>query len=142
MYKATVTYEDFDGNAHTENLYFNLTKTEIAKMQLDFPGGLEQMITNIQESGDNKRAMEFFDMLITKSYGERTGDGIAKRFIKSPEVVAAFKETAAYDEYLWTLISDGGNEAVKFFTGITESSVRQAEATAKKQNKPALSVVN
>lgn len=44
MYKKTITYTDYDGNERTEDFYFNLTKAEIAEMELSAEGGFDKLI--------------------------------------------------------------------------------------------------
>ena len=55
MLKKTVNYVDFDGNNQVEDLYFNLTKTELIEMAMDFPDGVSDSVgTNPDEIDENK----------------------------------------------------------------------------------------
>ena len=40
MLTKKITYEDFDGNSITEEFQFNLTKSELMKMELAEEGGM------------------------------------------------------------------------------------------------------
>ena len=40
MISKTVTFEDYEGTEHTQTFYFNMTKDEVVRWQLDPDGGL------------------------------------------------------------------------------------------------------
>ena len=117
MYKTSVTFENFEGEKVTKDLYFNLTKAEIMKLQLSYKDGfdkyVEEIIHPISGEPDPQKIMDLFEMLILKSYGVRTDDG----FIKTPEKAQAFVTTEAYSELFMKLISDEKFQ-IDFFTGI------------------------
>lgn len=115
MYKKTITYEDFDGNKRTEELYFNLTEAEMVQMISEPEGGLENYIRKISQAQNAGQQIELFRNLLEKSYGEKSGDG--RRFIKTPEVLAAFTQTQAYSDMFMELGSDP-NAAVEFLMGV------------------------
>ena len=50
MQRVTVTYEDFDGNQVQEELFFNLSKAELIRMELNNPIPLSVMASRIQEN--------------------------------------------------------------------------------------------
>lgn len=104
MLKKTITYEDFEGNTKTRDFYFNLTKTEIIKMETSEVGGLTKLLGKIIQEEDQPKIMEYFDRFISMSYGEKSADG--QRFIKSPELSAAFFQCPAYDVLFLELMSD------------------------------------
>lgn len=117
MYKTSVTFENFEGEKVTKDLYFNLTKAEIMKLQLSYKDGfnkyVDEIIHPINGEPDPQKIMDLFEMLILKSYGVRTDDG----FIKTPEKAQAFVTTEAYSELFMKLISDEKFQ-IDFFTGI------------------------
>ena len=39
MIKKTISYEDFDGNTRTQDYWFHLSEREIARLELETPGG-------------------------------------------------------------------------------------------------------
>ena len=67
MLKKTITYVDFDGNKRTEDFYFNLTKAEVAEMEMTTEGGLVKKLEKIVAAQDSKRIIEEFKDLILKS---------------------------------------------------------------------------
>lgn len=104
MIKKTITYVDFDGNKRTEGFYFNLTKTELTKMQNSELGGLTKLLEKIIQEDNNVKIVEFFDKFLELSYGVKSLDG--KQFIKNKEVWEAFFYSAAYDVLFQELFAD------------------------------------
>ncbi len=132
MLKRTITYEDFNGNQRTEDLYFNLTKAELMEMELSADGGLEATINKIISAQNGKEIMELFKEIVLKAYGEKSLDG--KTFDKSPEVKNRFLNSQAYSDIFMELATDA-DKATEFFNGIIPKDLA---AEVKKQNiKPA-----
>jgi hypothetical protein len=124
--KQTIAYEDFDGEKQSEDFYFNLTKAELIDMMM--LSGYEDYgayLTGLVKSNDRARVYTIFKDIILKSYGVRI-DG--KRFKKTPELAEEFTTTAAYDELMSRLFTDG-DFALQFLLGILPQEV-QAEAAA------------
>jgi len=116
MLKKTIKYTDYDGNEREETFYFNLSKAEVAELELSVEGGLVKQIEKIVEEQDGRRIIEMFKDIILKSYGEKSPDG--KRFVKSKELREAFSQTEAYSELFMELATDA-NAAAAFVNGIT-----------------------
>lgn len=123
MLKKVIKYTDFDGNEQEEAFYFNLTKAELAEMELSTSGGMEKLIETIINTKDQPKIVSLFKEIILKSYGEKTPDG--KGFTKIRNGVPlseAFSQTAAYSELFMELATDA--EAAKnFVNGITPNNV-------------------
>lgn len=115
MLKKTITYTDYDGNKRTEDFYFNLSKAEVAEMEMSTEGGLTKTLEKIVAEQDGKRIIEMFKDLILKAYGEKSLDG--KRFIKSKELSEAFSQTEAYSELFMELAMNAEASAA-FVNGI------------------------
>lgn len=115
MLKKTITYIDYDGNRREEDFWFNLTKAEVAKMEFGTAGGIQKMIETLVQEQDTKRIIEIFDELICCSYGKKSPDG--KRFIKTPELLEAFKQTEAYSDLFVELLGNP-DKAAAFFAEI------------------------
>ena len=129
MLKKTITYVDYDGNERTEDFYFNLSKAEIAEMELSTAGGLDKMINRIIAEQDGKRIIELFKNLVLKAYGKKSDDG--KRFIKSKELAEEFSQTEAYSDLFMELATDA-EAAAAFVNGIvpTIPEVNKKETVA------------
>lgn len=131
MLKKTIVYTDFDGTERTEDHYFNLTKTEIMKMELGTVGGLTEMIKRIVAAQDTPALVEIFEKLILSAYGVKSPDG--KRFEKSEELSKAFSQTGAYDNLFMELATDA-DAAAKFINGIVPADVAAEAAKQANQN--------
>ena len=115
MITKTITYTDYDGVERTENFMFNLTKAELAELNLTTEGGLQAAIQKIIDSKDVPEITKWFKRIITMAYGEKSADG--RRFVKSEELTNEFLQTEAYSELFVKLITDE-NAAAAFVNGI------------------------
>lgn len=115
MHKEIITYEDLNGVQRTEEFYFDLSKTEIVKMQSSIKGGYDAQLKSIAASSDGALIMEFFESFIKNSYGVKSDDG--RRFMKSDEISRSFLETPAYEVLFEKLVTDS-NAASEFVNGV------------------------
>lgn len=136
MLKKTITYTDYDGMERTEDFWFNLSKTELTKLDAELPGGVLGVLRKIIDKKDRKALVDFIETLILRSYGEKTLDG--KRFVKTPEMAEEFMQTPAYDELFMSILSDTDSQT-NFINGvIPQSMAKEIEQTDKKQVENAL----
>ena len=122
MLKKTIKYQDFNGNEIEDDFYFNLTQSELIKLQTSVPGGLEQMLRNIINTKDGNKIMEMFAKILRVSYGEKSPDG--KRFVKNDEIFEAFEQTLAYDKLYMELVTDA-DKAAAFIKAILPSELQE-----------------
>jgi len=123
MLKKTIKYRDFNDNELEEDFYFNLTQSELMKLQTSVPGGLEQMLRTIINTKDGNAIMDMFAKILHIAYGQKSPDG--RRFIKSEEISEAFEQTLAYDQLYMELVTDA-DKAAAFIKGILPSEVQEA----------------
>lgn len=123
MLKKTVSYVDFNGVECTEDLYFNLTQTELMKMESEIPGGLHAQLENAVNTSDPHKMFKFYEMIINRAYGEKSPDG--KRFVKSDEISNNFMHSAVYDNFYMELLTKDG-EMEKFIKGILPANLQKA----------------
>ena len=136
MLKKTITYTDYDGMERTEDFWFNLSKTELTKLDAELPGGVLGVLRKIIDKKDRKALVDFIETLILRSYGEKTLDG--KRFAKTPDMAEEFMQTPAYDELFMSILSDTDSQT-SFINGvIPQSMAKDIEQTDKKQVENAL----
>jgi len=134
MLKKTIKYTDFNDEEQERDFYFNLTKAELVRMDMNATTGdgdsLAKKIERIIASNNGKEIMQEFEGLILSSYGERTPDG---RFEKSPEISSRFASTAAYSELFMELVTDA-NAGAAFINGLVPKDLadelRKSEGTA------------
>lgn len=122
MLKKTVTYVDYNGVERTEDFYFNLTKAEVAEMEMSVEGGFSKMLEEIIASKDNVRIVSLFKQMVLKAYGEKSADG--RRFVKSEEISKAFSETEAYSEIFMELALNS-DQAAAFVNGIMPANLNK-----------------
>ena len=135
MLKETITYVDFDGNERTEDYYFNLTKTELLRMEMNKNGSLTGLLTKITKANDMPDIFEAMENLIFKAYGEKSVDG--RHFNKSDEISTKFSQSMAYDRLFDKLTTDA-NYAYTFLMGILPAEL--AEQASKDPKVMALAV--
>lgn len=128
MQKLTVTYENFDGDNVTEDLYFHLNIKELQEME-NWDPSLTERIAKLTKTEDGKDAFNLMRDIIEVAYGERASDG--KRFLKSPEIRNMFTEGLAYDEVIIQFL-DGTTDLGKFIEGLLPKKVFEL---AKKNSK-------
>src|SRR5680860_1088763 len=104
MLKRTITYTDFNGVERSDDFYFNLSKAEMATLQLTTSGGYDTYIAEIVNSNDGKRIVEAFKSIIEGAYGVKSDDG--RRFLKSKELFADFEASEAYSQLFMELVTD------------------------------------
>ena len=124
MLKKTIKYVDYDGNEREEDFYFNLSKAEIAEMEMSTNGGLDKMIKRIIAEQDNKRIIELFKDLVLRAYGKKSDDG--RRFIKNQDLRDDFSQTEAYSE-LFMELATNADAAAAFVNGIVPELPKQED---------------
>lgn len=135
MLKKTIKFQSFDGEPLEEEFYFNLSKAEIAEMELVQKDGLAKYLEKIIKEEDREKLIVLFKDLITKSVGRKSADG--RQFTKNPEITAEFVSTDAYSE-LFVELATNAESASEFVNGIVPASMQEAIAAAQKDGTSAL----
>lgn len=130
MLNKIVKYEDYNGVERSEELWFNLNKTELLKIAMDLPDGTlpedpanadnNLLAAQLFEKLGNKGILEFMETLILKAYGVKSEDG--RRFIKTPEMAVEFSQTPAFDAIMMEFMTDQ-DAAAKFVNGVIPANV-------------------
>lgn len=124
MLKKTLKYTDFDGKEVTEDFYFNLTRAEVAEMEVNastldsdgkIVGGMEAMLNDVVASGSGQRIIEVFKEIIRKSIGRKSDDG--KYFFKDTYIWKDFEASSAYSDFFVELLTDP-DAAADFIRGV------------------------
>lgn len=114
MHKQTITYTDFDNNEVTEDLWFNISKSEIMEnigewvaWKDEFEAFLKTFEGRDPEGivppEDVAKMIALIKEFMRRAYGERPD---ARRFVKGEDVWEGFTQTAAYDHFLLSLFQD------------------------------------
>lgn len=122
MVTETITYTDFKGVERKETHYFNLSETELTKLNLSKSGGLEEYLTRMAEKLDGPAMAGFYEFLIDASYGVMSEDG--RKLVKNKEVLDDFKFSGAYDVFYMTLLENGATKGIEFFTNVVPEKFR------------------
>lgn len=122
MIKKTITYKNLDGDEFSEDFYFNLSKAELAEMQLSKTGGMEEWLQRIVAAGDGATIISTFKELLRASVGTRSADG--KSFIKTPEYADWFLGTDAYSALFMELVTDM-DASTQFIAGIVPKDLAE-----------------
>ena len=122
MRKETITYEDFNGVERTETHYFNISKSEVADMEMSAAGGYSEMLKNLVQAEDRPALSKIFREFILKAYGIKGADG--KRFEKSEEISEAFSQTGAFDVLYIKLLSDT-KFAIEFVNSVFPADIQK-----------------
>lgn len=141
MLRKVITYTDFDGKEQQTVAYFNLNKTECVDMNLEYEadggliGHLKQLVLAQRDGEELKKpAVDFIKLIIEKAYGVRPKDN-PSMFLKEDEngkpLFRKFKQSAAYDKYVFDLLS--GEESLdEFASGVMPQISKEQEAEAQK----------
>lgn len=128
MLKKTITYTDYFGTERTENLYFNLSKTELADMQMSVDGGFNNKLKEMLDAVNNREIYNTFVKIVLAAYGEVSPDG--KYFLKKDEeghkLANKFRQSLAYDALMDEICKDETTIA-EFCNGIIPKEIKDAE---------------
>lgn len=124
MLKKQIKYVDFNGETQKESVYFNLTEAEVVRLDVQFKGGLETYIKNLNEKVNPEDILNLFEKIIQAAYGVKSDDG--RHFRKSEEETAKFYDSAAYSALFVSLVQDV-EAATAFFNGLLTQTAPATE---------------
>ena len=130
MYMKTIPYVDYNGDKKTKNFYFNLTKTELTKLQFE-NGGLQNHLKKMIETDDTRQLFKFFEEFVLACYGEKSTDG--ESFIKNDEVREKFQCHPAYDILMMEFIEGGDKAMAAFINAVVPKDVAEAMSKVDKK---------
>lgn len=137
MLKKTITYTDFEGKERIEDIYFNLTKSELIEFALNLPDNVSDSmgkdpdkmdektaVTKITSAFGSKGIFGFIKDLILKSYGVKKDEG--RRFAKTDEngnpLWIEFSQTMAFETIMDEFMNDD-LAAANFVNSVIPASV-------------------
>lgn len=123
MFSKTFEYKGYDGKTHKETWWFNLSESELLKLELGSVGGVNGLMNRLLREEQPGKVVDVFEKIILGAVGERSADG--RRFLKRNGAVAEdFRETPAYDQLFLELIGSG-DALSTFLKGAIPEEVRQ-----------------
>lgn len=127
MIKKTIKYTDFNGDEQSEDFYFNLSKAELAELELGTKGGFGEHVQKMIDSSNGKEVIDAFKAIIGMAYGRRSEDG--KRFIKSDEISQEFFSTEAYSVLFMEVLTDA-EKGAEFVNGLIPADLNGPVASS------------
>lgn len=125
MITKNVKYNNVDGEACEDKVYFNLTLSEAMDMEFAESGRLSRKLMNIENADDGEQVNLVQDLILS-AYGEKSEDG--KRLVKNAEIRENFKQSLVYDALLRELIANP-DEARKFIEALIPDSAGKTAQT-------------
>ena len=117
MITKKITYENFDGEEVTEELYFRLSTKEMSDDEFQM---IRDKIAEGYKEKDNLKVLNAILEIVVKSYGKKSEDG--KTFIKTEQDTKNFENSEACDELAYQLMSNE-KELQKFIEGIMPKKI-------------------
>lgn len=125
MIKKTITYDGFEGEKKTRDFYFHMNQVEFAKLNGEYPGGLEKYVNQVIEDRDETAMLRLIDTLVSRSYGKfDEDDEFTKIGRDGRPLFEKFVNTDAYDKLIIELVT-GENNIVAFLKGILPKEVQK-----------------
>jgi len=129
MYRKTLTFENYDGEEITKNLYFRLTQAEIVDMEFNDPNGsVISMLRKMSNEKDMRVIVPLVKKFMLMSYCERQEDGT---LIKNEKIRDSFAASEEYSELFMELISDI-DKLADFINAIVPKAAQKNLDTMKK----------
>ena len=120
MVTEKIEFTNYNGEKDTETLYFNLSPVE-----------LSNKIQKLIKEKNNREIYKTFKNIVLLAYGVKSPDG--KQFIKSEKLSQDFVQTAAYEEFMWSLMSDE-TKAANFINELTAKANKLTALQDSKKN--------
>ena len=128
MHNVPVNYIDFNGNPQQRVLYFNLSEAEITKIQKDYLhlGGIQAVMNEAIASGETKKLLDFFELLVRQSYGIKSDDG--QVFRKNAQIWEDFENSSWYSDLYMSFFKEEGQVGSRFINAVLPKHlIEQAE---------------
>ena len=129
MLKQKISYTDYNGNTREDEYEFNLTRSEVIRMNVGFKGGLIPNLEAMMNREDGVSMENFFRNLILTAVGQKSPDG--RKFIKNQEIRDDFEQSPAFDELYIRMLSDA-----EFAADFMHHVIPQVDAPAQNTNSP------
>lgn len=129
MFVKHVKYTNLNGLEVEEDVYFNLTKSEVMEMELKVDGTYSEKLETIFKKKNIPLLIKYIREIILAAYGVKSDDG--NRFYKNDKVREDFLASPAFDEIYYELLTDA-DKAAEFVRKIMPVEITDAEVEAAK----------
>lgn len=106
MFVKEISYVDFNGVDRKDKFYFHLSLPEVTRIEASLEGTVKDHIEKLIKDDNMKVLLDFLELVILTSYGEKTKDG--RSFRKSNEIREEFSNSPAYAEFFEELFTTPG----------------------------------
>ena len=140
MITKKIPYHDLDGDPQEDVFYFSLNEAQFARLNGEFPGGLEAYASRVAKDKNANEMFRIIDTLVQAAYGERIDNRFVKKAPNGQPLVDFFVNTEAYDHLMQELVSSE-DALINFLVGClgTEAQARARENFEKIKAERALS---
>lgn len=118
--KKEITFEDLDGNEITQEWWFRLDKTDALDMDIVHEKDPANYLKQIMKDQDSRKLLRVWRELLFASVGKREGNLL----VKSPEILAEFQQSGAYNQFFSELI-EADDAGASFFVSIMPKDVQE-----------------
>lgn len=144
-----IQYHDLDGDMREDDFYFAMNETQYARLNRQFPGGLQAFATKAAKDKNPDDMFLVIDTLVRESYGERVNENFVKVTPNGQKLADFFINTEAYDNLMLELMQSEEN-LIAFMTGcLNKNAQDRVAAEIKKtrgenagEEKPALTLLD
>ena len=152
MIKFVIPYTNYMGVKKEKECRFNMTRSECVDLDLEYEeyGGLKNYLQGLmknytgkdQEEFDKmpkKPIIDFFKMLVDRSYGilSEDGDLFRKKNSEGVPYINDFRDSPAYSEFVYGLL-DGTYDIEEFVKGalpyVSDEAIQKARAELQTNN--------
>jgi len=127
-----IQYHDLDGDLREDDFYFSMNETQYARLNRQFPGGLQAFAVNAAKNKNPDDMFLVIDTLVREAYGERRNEGFLKVAPNGQKLSDFFVNTEAYDNLLIELMKSEDN-LISFMTGcLYENAQKRVTAEIQK----------
>ena len=129
-----IQYHDLDGDLREDDFYFAMNETQYARLNRQFPGGLQAFATKAAKDKNPDDMFLVIDTLVREAYGERVNENFVKVTPNGQKLADFFINTEAYDNLLLELMQSEDN-LIAFMTGCLNKNAQDRVAAEFKKNR-------
>lgn len=107
MFSRIFTYMGYDNKEHKDTWWFNLSESELYKMEIGSVGGVNGLMNRLLRENEPGKVVDIFEKIILGAVGERSIDG--RKFVKNEDIRQDFYQSPAYNELFMELVSKPDN---------------------------------
>jgi hypothetical protein len=120
MLKKAITFTNIDGETVTEDFWFQITASDIAKKAVIEGEDYGKRLESLSVEKDGAIIIQEFENILSDAVGRREG----MRFVKNQEIRDYFLQSGAYDAFFMELMTSPDSGA-SVLTGIFPANIQE-----------------